>query len=72
MTARRFGTAEFFTHVLRRDSADEHQVYVRFLGVVEALLDDPAARDDAERLSRIRTALAAAEALLVEIWGAER
>jgi hypothetical protein len=65
-------SAEFFERVLRRDSADEHAVYVRFLGVVEALIDDPAAGGDAERVAAIRTALGAAEAVLADIWGAER
>jgi hypothetical protein len=72
LTPRKRYTAEFFERVLRRDSADERAVYVRFLAVVEALLGGPAGRGDAERVATIRTALAAAETLLAEIWGAER
>lgn len=65
-----YGSVEHFTKILRRDSADEHLVYVRFLGIVEALVTDESARSDAKRLAHIRNALAAAEALLAEIWAA--
>lgn len=72
LTPRKRYTAEFFERVLRRDSVGEHAVYVRFLGVVEALIDDAAGGGDAERVAAIRTALGAAEAVLADIWRAER
>lgn len=61
-------TAEFFARVLRRDSLNERAVLIRFLFVVEALLEEPAT--DAKRVAQIRDALAAAEALLAETWRA--
>lgn len=65
-------TVELFTRVLRRDSAKSGDVYVRFFQVVEWLVEHEPTLSTAEQVAQIRTALAAAEALLSEIWAAER
>lgn len=61
-------TREFFARVLRRDGLTERAVLIRFLFVVEALLEEPAA--SAARVAQIRNALAAAQDLLAEAWRA--
>jgi hypothetical protein len=65
-------TVGFFAAVLRRGSANSHEVYVRFLHVVEELVGEESGLDAAEQVAQIRNALAAAEGVLAEIWGAQR